>query len=113
VFLHLRNIPPRLAAGGYLLHTGLQRWNGSQEQATGGHAATAGPWPGGVHTAAAGAFPFLAKVPSATFVKAVSVAEISVGAALLTADHAEQGCRRRADRLRRRTKFFLIRWFRV
>ena len=30
------------------------------------------------------AFPFLAKVPSATFLKAVSVAEISVGAALLT-----------------------------
>jgi uncharacterized membrane protein YkgB len=37
-----------------------------------------------VHAAAAGAFPFLAKVPPATFLKAVSVAEISVGAALLT-----------------------------
>jgi uncharacterized membrane protein YphA (DoxX/SURF4 family) len=71
MFLHLRNIPPRVATGVMILHTGLQKWNGTEEQAK------------GVHAMAAGAFPFLAKVPPATFLKALSVAEISVGAALL------------------------------
>jgi uncharacterized membrane protein YphA (DoxX/SURF4 family) len=72
MFLHLRNIPPRLAAGGYILHAGLEKWNGTEERAKGVHAAAAGP------------FPFLAKVPPTTFLKALSVAEIGVGAALLT-----------------------------
>jgi hypothetical protein len=72
MFLHLRNIPPRLAVGGYVLHTGIEKWNGSEERAK------------GVHAMAAGAFPFLAKVPPTTFLKALSVAEIGVGAALLT-----------------------------
>jgi hypothetical protein len=72
MFLHLRDIPPRLATGGFILHTGLEKWNGTEEQAK------------GVHAMAAGAFPFLAKVPPATFLKALSVTEIGVGAALLT-----------------------------
>lgn len=72
MFLHLRNLPPRLATGGYILHTGLEKWNGTEERAK------------GVHAMAAGAFPFLAKVPPATFLKALSVAEITVGATLLT-----------------------------
>jgi uncharacterized membrane protein YphA (DoxX/SURF4 family) len=72
MFLHLRNIPTRLAVGGYVLHTGIEKWNGSEERAK------------GVHAMAAGAFPFLAKVPPTTFLKALSVAEIGVGAALLT-----------------------------
>ena len=38
----------------------------------------------GVHAMAAGTFPFLAKVPPASFLKALSAAEIGVGAALLT-----------------------------
>jgi uncharacterized membrane protein YphA (DoxX/SURF4 family) len=71
MFLHLRNIPPRLATGGYILHTGLEKWNGTEERAK------------GVHAMAAGAFPFLAKVPPTTFLKALSAAEIGVGAALL------------------------------
>jgi uncharacterized membrane protein YphA (DoxX/SURF4 family) len=71
MFLHLRNIPPRLATGGYILHTGLEKWNGTEERAK------------GVHAMASGAFPFLAKVPPATFLKALSAAEIGVGAALL------------------------------
>ena len=71
MFLHLRNIPPRLATGGYVLHTGLEKWNGTEEQAK------------GVHAMAAGAFPFLAKVPPATFLRALAAAEIGVGAALL------------------------------
>jgi hypothetical protein len=71
MFLHLRNMPTRAAAGGYVLHSGLEKWNGSEEQAK------------GVHAAAAGAYPFLAKVPPPVFLKALSVAEIGTGAALL------------------------------
>jgi hypothetical protein len=72
VFLHLRNVPTRAASGAYILHSGLGKWNGSEEQAK------------GVHAMAAGAFPFLAKVPPATFLKALAASEIGIGAALLT-----------------------------
>lgn len=72
MFLHLRNIPTRLATGGYVLHSGLELWAGSEEQAK------------AMHAMAAGAYPFLAKVSPATFLKALSAAEIGVGAALLT-----------------------------
>jgi uncharacterized membrane protein YphA (DoxX/SURF4 family) len=71
MFLHLRNIPTRAAAGGYILHSGLDKWKGSEEQAK------------GVHAMASGAYPFLAKVPPSTFLRALSVAEIGTGAALL------------------------------
>lgn len=69
--LHLRNMPTRAATGSYILHSGLAKWKGSEEQAK------------GVHAMAAGAYPFLAKVPPPTFLKALSVAEIGAGAALL------------------------------
>ncbi|HYK67178.1 MAG TPA: hypothetical protein VEV45_04475 [Streptosporangiaceae bacterium] len=72
MFLHLRNVPTRVATGGYILHSGLSKWNGSEEQAK------------GVHAMASGAYPFLANVPPATFLKALSAAEIGIGAALLT-----------------------------
>ena len=72
MFLHLRNIPTRLATGGYMLHSGLEKWDGGEEQAK------------ALHAMAAGAFPFVAKVPPATFLKALSAAEIGLGAALLT-----------------------------
>ena len=70
--LHLRNIPTRVAAGAFILHSGLSKWHGSEEQAK------------GVHAMASGAYPFLADVPPATFLKVLSAAEIGVGAALLT-----------------------------
>jgi uncharacterized membrane protein YphA (DoxX/SURF4 family) len=69
--LHLRNIPTRVAAGGYVLHSGLEKWNGSEEKAK------------GVHAAACGAYPFLDKVPPPTFLKVLSAAEIGTGALLL------------------------------
>jgi hypothetical protein len=50
VSLHLRNVPTRVATGAYILHTGLSKWNGSEEQAK------------GVHATAAGAYPFLGSV---------------------------------------------------
>lgn len=70
--VHLRNIPTRVAAGGYILHSGLSKWHGSEEQAK------------GVHAMASGAYPFLADVQPATFLKVLSAAEIGIGAALLT-----------------------------
>jgi uncharacterized membrane protein YphA (DoxX/SURF4 family) len=72
VSLHLRNIPTRVATGAYILHSGLSKWHGSEEQAK------------GVHATAAGAYPFLADMPPATFLKVLAAAEIGVGAALLT-----------------------------
>ena len=69
--LHLRNIPTRAAAGSYVLHSGLEKWNGSEEQAK------------GLHAAASGAYPVLDKVPPTTFIKVLSAAEIGTGALLL------------------------------
>jgi hypothetical protein len=71
VFLHLRNVPTRAATGAYILHSGLSKWNGSEEQAK------------GVHAMARGAYPVLADVPPVTFLKVLSAAEIGI-AALLT-----------------------------
>ena len=69
--LHLRNVPTRVATGAYILHSGLTKWNGSEDQAK------------GLHALAAGAYPVLAKIPPATFLKALAGAEIGIGAALL------------------------------
>ena len=69
--LHLRNIPTRAATGAFILHSGLSKWNGPEEQAK------------GVHGMASGAFPFLAGMPPEKFLKALAGAEIGIGAALL------------------------------
>jgi hypothetical protein len=71
VSLHLRNIPTRAATGAFILHSGLSKWNGPEEQAK------------GVHGMASGAFPFLASMPPERFLKALAGAEIGIGAALL------------------------------
>lgn len=69
--MKLRNIPTRAASGAYVLHSGLEKWHGSEEQAK------------GVHATACGAYPFLARIPPGTFLKALAAAEIGTGAALL------------------------------
>ena len=66
-----RNVPTRVATGAYILHSGWGKWHGNEEQAQ------------GIHGMAASAFPFLADVPPMTFLKALAVAEIGVGVALL------------------------------
>jgi hypothetical protein len=71
MFIHLRDIPTRVSTGAYILHAGLGKWNGSEDQAK------------QVHGMAAGAFPFLADVPPPAFLKALAAAEIGTGAALL------------------------------
>jgi uncharacterized membrane protein YphA (DoxX/SURF4 family) len=67
----LRHYPQRLATGAYVMHSGLEKWSGPSEQAT------------YVHGAASGAYPFLKDVPAQTFLKVLSVAEITTGALLL------------------------------
>ncbi len=69
--MKLSNLATRVAAGGYILHSGLEKWNGGAEQAQ------------GMHGFAAGAFPFLAKLNPPTFLKLLSAGEIALGAALL------------------------------
>jgi hypothetical protein len=71
MFLHLRNVPTRAAAGGYVLHTGLEKWNGNEEQAK------------GLHAMASSAYPFIDKVPPPRFLKALAAAEICTGALVL------------------------------
>jgi hypothetical protein len=65
-------IAPRIATGAFILNSGLGK-RGADE-------ATAA----GLHGFAAGSYPFLKKVPAPTFAKALSTAEIAIGAALLT-----------------------------
>jgi uncharacterized membrane protein YphA (DoxX/SURF4 family) len=69
--MKLRNLPTRLATGAYILHTGVEKWSGSEQQAQ------------GVHGMASGAFPFLKRVQPTDFLKSLSVGEIAVGAVLL------------------------------
>ncbi|MFI7040960.1 hypothetical protein ACIBI0_30125 [Microbispora rosea] len=71
-FLRAREVPGRVATGAYILHSGLEKWNGGDEQAA------------GLHGTAAAAFPFLKSVPPRRFLKLLSAAEIATGVALLT-----------------------------
>lgn len=70
--LHARNVPVRLAAGAYILHAGLQKWNGPAEQAD------------GVHGMAANAYPFLQSTPAPQFLRLLAAGELATGALLLS-----------------------------
>jgi uncharacterized membrane protein YphA (DoxX/SURF4 family) len=67
----VRDLPGRVTTGAFILHAGLQKWNSDEARAT------------GIHGMAAGAFPFLADVPPARFVKMLAAGEIATGATLL------------------------------
>jgi uncharacterized membrane protein YphA (DoxX/SURF4 family) len=67
----LRSAPLRLATGAYILHTGIEKLQGSEEQAQ------------GVHGMAAGAYPFLGSIPPTRFLRVLSAGEITVGSLLL------------------------------
>lgn len=64
-------MPERLATGAFIFHSGFEKWSGDAETAA------------GIHGMAAGAYPFLKKLEPATFLKALSVAEMATGAALM------------------------------
>lgn len=67
----LRRAPVRIAAGAYILNSGLGKIKGGPEQAA------------GVHGMAVGAYPFLKKVEPNTFLKGLGASEVALGAALL------------------------------
>jgi hypothetical protein len=66
-----RQLPARVAAGAFILNSGLGKW-GADEQAA-----------AGLHGMAVSTYPFLGKLPPARFAKLLSVSEIGLGAALL------------------------------
>lgn len=65
------HLPQRLVTGAYILHSGIEKWNGNPAQAE------------GIHGMATGAYPFLKDVPPATFLRALSVGEMTTGTILL------------------------------
>ena len=66
-----RSLPGRAATGAFILHTGIEKWNGPSTQAE------------GVHAMAAGAFPFLKSIPPERFLRALAAGEVLTGALLL------------------------------
>lgn len=66
-----REIPARVAIGAFVLHSGLEKRQATEERAQ------------GLHGMASGAYPFLDQVEPAQFAKALSIAEMGVGASLL------------------------------
>ncbi|MFR9806255.1 hypothetical protein ACL02T_28785 [Pseudonocardia sp. RS010] len=68
----LRELPGRISSGGFVLHSGLEKWKAGPEQAA------------GVYGMATTAYPFLKRVPQERFVKALAAGEIATGVALLT-----------------------------
>lgn len=69
--LHAHEVPGRLATGVYILHAGLGKWRGSEEQAA------------GVHGMATGAYPFLRNMPPAKFLRMLAAGEIATGILLV------------------------------
>jgi hypothetical protein len=65
-------IAPRIATGAFILNSGLGKLRADEGTAS------------GLHGFAASTYPFLKNVPPATFAKALSTAEITLGAVLLT-----------------------------
>ena len=67
-----RSLPGRAATGAFILHSGIDKWNGSAAQAE------------GVHGMAAGAFPFLKSIPPERFLRYLAAGEIVTGALLIS-----------------------------
>ena len=69
--MNLRNVPTRLATGAFVLHAGLGKWGGSEQQAE------------GVHGMASAAIPPLKQFSPPTFLRLLAGGEIATGALLL------------------------------
>jgi hypothetical protein len=68
----VRSIPGRLATGTFILHAGTGKWNLPAERAK------------ALQGMAAGAFPFLSRIPAPIFGKLLFASEIATGAVLLS-----------------------------
>jgi hypothetical protein len=69
--MRLREFAPRVAAGGHILHAGLQKWRGDENTAT------------AVHGMAGGTYPFLKTISPTRFLRLLAAGEITVGGLLL------------------------------
>jgi uncharacterized membrane protein YphA (DoxX/SURF4 family) len=69
--MELRNLPTRVATGGYILHSGLDKWRADEATAE------------KVHGMAVGTYPFLERVPPQQFLRVLAGGEIAIGAMLL------------------------------
>jgi hypothetical protein len=71
ISIKLRQLPPRIATGAFILNSGISKWSAGEETAA--H----------LHGFAVGTYPFLKKVKPEDFLRALAVTEIALGAALL------------------------------
>ena len=65
------HLPPRIAAGAFILNSGVGKWSADEETAA------------QLHGFAVGAYPFLAKLKPKDFARLLAGTEIALGAALL------------------------------
>src|SRR4051794_4386484 len=68
--LRLSSLPPRVATGSYILHMGLEKFRGGQQQAE------------AIHKKASPASPFLSKTPSPTSRRTWAIGEMTAGGVL-------------------------------
>ncbi len=66
-----RHLPPRIAAGAFILNSGVGKWSADDETAA------------QLHGFAVGAYPFLSKLKPRDFVRLLSATEMALGSALL------------------------------
>ncbi len=66
-----RDLPGRIATGGYILHSGLDKWHADAARAD------------ALHRMAASAFPVLKTIPPERFLRMLAAGEIAVGSVLL------------------------------
>ncbi|MDQ1361822.1 MAG: hypothetical protein QOJ44_2199 [Acidimicrobiaceae bacterium] len=71
LFSALQDLPVRIATGGFILNSGLEKLSADSERAA------------GIHGFATGTYPFLGTIPPEQFVKALAVSEVGLGTALL------------------------------
>ena len=69
--MRLRQLPPRVVSGAYILHAGLEKWHGDEARAQ------------AVHTMAVTAYPVLKDLSPPSFLRGLAAGEIAVGAVLL------------------------------
>ncbi len=69
--MKISHLPPRAVTGAFIAHSGYDKWRGNEEIAT------------RTHGFAAGAYPFLTRIPPKTFLRLLAAGEIGLGAALL------------------------------
>lgn len=71
ILVRPHQIPPRLAAGAYILNSGMSKSDADEQAAA------------GTHGMAAATYPFLGKQDPRRFTKLLSASEVALGAALL------------------------------